>query len=809
MFKNYLKIAFRNFKKQPFFTFLNIFGLAVGTAGALLITLYIYDELNYDKMFTGVDTLYRIDVDINYGVNKNALATVAAPMAAVVKNDYPQVESITRLRGWGSMLVRKAGTEKNIKSPDNIFADPSFFNMFGINLLEGNATTALNEPNTLVLTKSAAKIYFGDARALGKSLILDNKDIYTVTGVIEDFPKNSFLRDYSILMSMPSLKDAQSNNWSGNNYSTFVRILPKTNIAKFETQLQVIFENHVIPFVRKNFSSNMTLEKFKNDGNEFKYSVIPLKNIHLHSDRTAELSANNSIENVYMLFFIGLFLIVLACINFTNLSTAQSLKKAKEVGVRKTLGSNKRDLIKQFLTESIVIVFISLIFALIIAIMALPNFSSLSGKEIEIPFSNPFFWLVLGIAVLILGLISGSYPALVMTRFLPAKVLKGSGQTVVGGSKVRNGLVVFQFAISAFLMISTLVVYQQMHYIKSKDLGYTKEQVLIIEDVYAAGEKVPQLKQEIKKLSSVQNATISSFLPTPSNRNDNSFTLEGDSSGDNSVQIQKWDIDHDYLSTLNIELIKGRNFNPLFSTDSTAIIVNETTASKFGLTPAAVIGKKIKDDSDNIAYSIIGVVKDFHISSLRNNISPVGLRLSRRTSSNLIVKLAPHNFSKTIDQIKGIWDKTVNKQPFGYYFMDDSFNNVYNTEQRLGKIFLTFTILSMLIACLGLFGLAAFNVEKRVKEIGVRKILGATIGQLAYTLSVDFIKLVIIAILIALPLGWFVMNRWLEDFSYHIQISWWVFITVAMLAIFISLLTVSYQAIKAAIANPVKSLRTE
>ncbi len=809
MFKNYLKIAFRNFKKQPFFTFLNIFGLAVGTAGALLITLYIYDELNYDKMFTGVDTLYRIDVDINYGVNKNALATVAAPMAAVVKNDYPQVESITRLRGWGSMLVRKAGTEKNIKSPDNIFADPSFFNMFGINLLEGNATTALNEPNTLVLTKSAAKTYFGDARALGKNLILDNKDTYTVTGVIEDFPKNSFLRDYSILMSMPSLKDAQSNNWSGNNYSTFVRILPKTNIAKFETQLQVIFENHVIPFVRKNFSSNMTLEKFKNDGNEFKYSVIPLKNIHLHSDRTAELSANNSIENVYMLFFIGLFLIVLACINFTNLSTAQSLKRAKEVGVRKTLGSNKRDLIKQFLTESIVIVFISLIFALIIAIMVLPYFSSLSGKEIEIPFSNPFFWLVLGIAVLILGLISGSYPALVMTRFLPAKVLKGSGQTVVGGSKVRNGLVVFQFAISAFLMISTLVVYQQMHYIKSKDLGYTKEQVLIIEDVYAAGEKVPQLKQEIKKLSSVQNATISSFLPTPSNRNDNSFTLEGDSSGDNSVQIQKWDIDHDYLSTLNIELIKGRNFNPLFSTDSTAIIVNETTVSKFGLTPAAVIGKKIKDDGDNIAYSIIGVVKDFHISSLRNNISPVGLRLSRRTSSNLIVKLTPHNFSRTIEQIKGIWDKTVNKQPFGYYFMDDSFNNVYNTEQRLGKIFLTFTILSMLIACLGLFGLAAFNVEKRVKEIGVRKILGATIGQLAYTLSVDFIKLVTIAILIALPLGWFVMNRWLEDFSYHIQISWWVFITVAMLAIFISLLTVSYQAIKAAIANPVKSLRTE
>jgi len=809
MFRNYFKIAIRNFKKQPFFTFLNTFGLAVGMAGALLITLYIYDELSYDTMFTDVDDIYRINVDISYGANKNALATVPPPMAAVVINDYPQVEAITRLRGWGSMLVHKEGSEKNIKSQRNMFADPSFFSLFGINMLEGDVNTALNEPNTLVITKSAATTYFGNKPALGKRLILDNNEVFTVTGVIANFPKNSFLRDYFMLMSMSSFEDAKSNNWGSNNYSTFVKLSPKTDIGKFETKLQDVYKNHAFPYFRKTFLSNITLESFKNNGNKFRYSLIPLKDIHLNSDRTAELSANNDIETIYIFSFIGLFLILLASVNFMNLSTVQSLKRAKEVGIRKTLGSNKRDLIKQFLIESNVMVLISSALALVIAIAALSYFNDLSGKKLEIPFSNPFFWIMSVTVVLFLGLISGSYPAFFMTRFLPAKVLKGNGQSGIDGSKVRNGLVIFQFAISVFLMISTLVVYQQLQYIENKDLGYKKDQVLIIEDVYSAGNKVQSLKEEIKKLSTVENTTITSFLPTPSNRNDQSFTLEGDAPGDHSVQIQKWDVDYDYLSTLKIELVKGRNFDSKFSTDSTAIIVNETTVSKYGLTPEKIIGKRIKDDSDSITYSIIGVVKDFHISSLRNIIDPVGLRLSRRTSNNLVVKLKSGNFPKTITQIESVWNKIVNGQTFSYYFMDDSFNNVYNSEQRIGRIFITFTILSILIACLGLFGLAAFNAEKRIKEVGVRKVLGANVGQIAYILSIDFLRLVIIAIIVAFPIGWFAMNRWLEDFSYHVQISWWVFISVAILAILISILTVSFQAIKAATANPTKSLKTE
>ncbi|MEH6512031.1 MAG: FtsX-like permease family protein, partial [Maribacter arcticus] len=475
-------------------------------------------------------------------------------------------------------------------------------------------------------------------------------------------------------------------------------------------------------------------------------------------------------------------------------------------------GSNKIDLVRQFLVESGLISFLSLLLALIFAVIVLPFFNTLANKDVSIPFTSPVFWVILLGSVVILGLFSGSYPAFFMSRFMPIKVLKGGGGSSVGGGTIRNSLVVFQFAISVFLIVSTLVVYQQLKYIQGKDLGFSKDQVLIINDVYTAGDKVTSFKEQVKQLGFVKDATLSSFFPTPSSRSDSTFSPEeGGTDQENAVSMQTWAVDYDYVSTMDFELVAGRDFDKNFGNDSTTIIVNEAAVRVMKLSPKEAIGKRYTPgfDSNNPEYfTIIGVVKDFHIASLKEEIDAVSLHLGDRAYA-LAVKIQPGDFTNAIARIEGVWNTIVPGEPFDYYFMEDAFNNTYQSERRLGNIFIIFTVLSLLIACLGLFGLAAFNAEKRIKEIGVRKVLGASVSQISMRLTVDFLKLVGIAILISLPLGWYVMNKWLEDFTYRINIPWWIFLLAAFLAVLISVLTVSYQSIKAAIVNPVKSLRSE
>ncbi|BFP41300.1 ABC transporter permease [Flavobacteriaceae bacterium GF1] len=811
MFKNYIKIAWRNLKKQPFFTFLNTFGLAIGIAGSLLICLYIHDELSFDRMFADAERIHRVNADIKFGGEARKFAVSPAPLAETMDADFSEVELVTRFRTRGSALIRKADTEINVKEPQSTYVDSTFFKMFGIKLLVGDPTTALKSPNTLVLTKTAAEKHFGIEEALGQNLLVNDTETYTVAGVIDDLPSNSFLRDYTIFMAMASYEDSRIVNWAGNNYHTFFKLIPTANAANLQEPLRNFLGKYVIPGVQQ-FMPGITEEQFKAAGNHLIYSTIPLVDIHLHADRVAEMSANNDIQSIYILSFIAAFLIVLACVNFMNLSTAHSLKRAKEVGIRKTLGSKKRELIRQFLMESGLVSFGSLLIALVLATLALPFFNELADKSISIPFDSPEFWSILIVAGVVLGLLSGSYPAFFMSKFIPVKVLKGASSNSIGGGKIRNALVIFQFSISIFLIISTLVVYQQLNFIQNKDLGFSKDQVLIVNDVYVIGDQSTSFKEEVGKLGFVKNVTLSSYFPTPSSRSDNVFMpMDGVTDQENAVSMQTWGVDHDYITTLGLEVIAGRDFDRRFKNDSTSIIVNESAVAVIGVSPEEALGMQYTPDvgEDNPQFfKIIGVVKDFHFSPFRNEIESLSMHLGN-FSDAMAVKLEQGSFSTAISSIERIWNDLAPGQPFDYYFMEDSFNNTYKSEQRLGRIFIIFTVLSIIIACLGLFGLATFNAEKRTKEIGVRKVMGAGVGQIAYRLTMDFLKLVGVAILVSIPLGWYVMGKWLEDFSYRIEIGWWVFILAALLALIISIVTVSYQSIKAAIVNPVKSLRTE
>jgi putative ABC transport system permease protein len=818
MLKHNVKISWRSLKRQPFFTVLNTFGLAIGMAGALLISLFIYDELSFDKMFPDADRIYRVNIDNKTSGEVNKYAAVSGPLAEAMRRDYPHLELATRFRHTGSKLVRHVDANQNVKEDDVVGVDETFFEMFGLDLLYGNMNTAFDEKNSVVLTRKAAEKHFPIDKALGQSLLLDNEEVFIVRGVIEDLPKNSFLRNHTIFISISSFQDADSPAWNNWNFPTFVRLRNGASEPEFQEYLGTVLERYLLPWAIQ-FIPGLTVESMKEDniktGNYMLFDATPLTAIHLGSPNlSGEFSLNSDVQDVYILGIIGIFLVLLACVNFMNLSTARSLKRAKEVGIRKTLGSNRSGLIKQFLTEAMLITLFSLFVAILLASIAMPFFNQLSGKSLSIPFDQPQFWLILLGTMIILGLFSGSYPAFLMSKFSPIKGLKG-GEINRSDGRIRSTLVIVQFAVSVFLIASTLVVFQQLSFIQHKDLGYDKDQILIIEDVDAAGSQVASFKEEIKRLSEVKSVSLSSYLPTPSERSGTTFFAEGHvMQADKAIIIGSWDVDLDYLGTLDIQLVAGRGFDENLVTDSSAIILNEAAALMLASTPNEVIGMRITDDfrsgdEETMKFStVIGVVKDFHFETLRNNIDAMSLRLGSN-ADRMMIKLNTEDYRSTIANIEKIWTSVAPGQPLDFYFMDDSFDETYKAEQRLGSIFITFTILSIFIACLGLFGLAAFNAEKRSKEIGIRKVLGASVAQITMKLSKDFLKLVIVSIVLSLPIAWYAMNKWLEDFSYRIEVPMWALALAAILAVLISILTMSFQSIKAALSNPVDSLRSE
>ncbi len=806
MFKNYLKVALRNLWKNKGFSAINILGLATGLATCLLIVLYVVDELSYDRYNKKAERIYRVDADIRLGGGDLHLAVSSDPMGATLKKDYPQVEEYTRVfASSGSKLIKK-GTQF-IEEQAVAHVDSTFFNVFTLPAIEGDTRTALNEPNTVVITETAAKKYFGTVHALGKIIEAD-KTPYKVTAVIKDVPKASHFH-FDFLFSMDNV-DYGWGNYTSHNFQTYIVLKEGTDYKAFQKNFKTVIEKYVLPQA-KQFIQVSSMEEFERAGNKLQYSLTPLLHIHLRSDRFPELSTNGNIQYVYIFSAVAFFVLLIACINFMNLSTARSANRAKEVGIRKVLGTERRTLIAQFLIESIVTVCIALLLAIGIAALVLPLFNDIAAKTLSI---KELIWgkllpflLVLPLAV---GLLAGSYPALFLSRFKPIAVLKGSIGAGFKKSSLRSALVVFQFAVSIILIIGTIIVYSQLRYIQTKNLGFNKDQVLIINGTAALGTNAESFKNEVLAMQGVRSGTYSSFLPVSnSSRNDNTFSNEPVMDAKNGVNMQRWSIDYDYIKTMGMEIVKGRSFSKEFGSDSSAMIINETTAKLFGFKDP--VGKKIytyDEHNKPISYDVIGVVKNFNFESLRQSVGPLCMVLDRSIGLSSF-KVSAGNIQGLIRQIETKWKALAPGMPFSYRFLDESFDEMYRAEQRVGQIAITFAVLAIIIACLGLFGLVTYAAEQRIKEIGIRKVLGASVQGIVQLLSKDFIRLVLIAFMIAAPVAWYFMNKWLQDFSYRVGMHWWIFVLAGSIALLIALVTISFQAIKAAIANPVKSLRTE
>jgi len=807
MFKNYLKVGIRNLWKNKSFSAINIIGLAIGLATCLLIVLFVQDELGYDRYNKNADRIYRVDGNIRFGGTDFITAVTPDPMGPTLVKDYPQVETQVRFRDYGGFLVKKGN--ENIQQNRVIYADPTLFDVFTLPMLEGDAKTALTNPFSMVITKSTAQKYFNRTDVIGQSLIVNDTGHYKITGVIEDMPSQSHFH-YDFFASLAESNESKKNNWLSNNFNTYILLKPGVNPNTVESKFREVITRYVYPQAEQLL--NTKSEDIEKSGNYVKYSLMSLTQIHLHSNKVGELSPNSDISYVYIFSVIAFFILLIACVNFMNLSTARSSNRAREVGVRKVVGSLRTHLISQFLTESTLISFFGLLLAVLLVLLFLPYFNYLSGKEISLSVLS-FSWVLPSLFVLMLfvGLLAGSYPAFFLSRFQPIEVLKGKFSSGFRNSWFRSSLVVFQFAISIILIIGTAVVYNQLSYIQNKNLGYSRSQVLVIQNCYPLGTQAKAFKDEVEKIPGVQGATMSGYLPTGPYRSDSPLFEDATLDQHKAVSMQNWLVDEDYIPTLGMQIIKGRNFSRDFAIDSNAIIINESAAKllsfKDPLNQTLYYVKSL-ETKELAQYHIIGVIKDFNFNSLKQEVTPLAL-FNIEERGSIALRVNTNNIPQLISQIENKWKAMAAGQPFAYSFMDDDFNAAYRSEQRVGKISISFAILAILIACLGLFGLVAYAAEQRTKEIGIRKVLGATVSNIIGMLSKDFLKLVLIASVIAFPIAWLGMNRWLQDFAYRISIGWWIFLVAGLAALAIALMTMSFQAIKAAIANPVKSLRTE
>ncbi|MCM4156706.1 ABC transporter permease [Gramella sp. AN32] len=803
MIKNYLKTGWRNIIKNKGTFAVNITGLALGIASCIMIMLYVSDELSYDRFNEKADEIVRVVFRANVNGEEMKEAVVMAPVAQTLKNDLPEVIDATRLAKSFNNRLEYNGSYYGQSSL--AYVDPNFFNVFTLPIIQGEQKTSLDKPNSVVISESLAKSIFGNTDPVGKTITVTNRDEQlNVSGVMKDMPKNSHFH-FDLLVSTLGYEQAQKTTWMESDFFTYLVLKKGTAINTVETKLPAITKKCMGPQMMG--AIGKSYEDFQKD-NSLGLFLQPLTDIHLHSDfsDSTTLEQGGDIKYVYIFSAVALFMLIIACINFMNLATASASKRSKEVGIRKVLGSNKKQLIYQFLAEAFISTLLATFLAIALFSIALPFFNQLAGKEIE--FSSllkPVYVLSLLGLIILITFLAGSYPAFYLSSFNPLNALKSKFSGSGKNSGIRSGLVIFQFVISAGLILATLVVREQMNYIQNKDIGYEKNQLLVVRNTYLLKNNEDNFLDKIENDPRIANMTHSAFVPAGESDNEvGGIFLNGEF----QRRMFFYNIDENYIPTMGMELLQGRNFSEEFGDESDKVIINEKAAEILGLGKNA-LGKTFQRDTNEGLrdITIIGVIKDFNFRSLHQEIEP--LILKKNPYGGVIIRSKTADMSGIIKNLNEDWNNYYPKEALNYSVLDDSFNHTYLKERKMGTILTLFTILTIIVACLGLFGLVTFTAEQRFKEIGIRKVLGSSVSQIVTLLSKDFLKLVGISFLIAFPLSYYLMNKWLQDFAYRIEIQWWLFLLAAIITMGIAFLTIGIKSFKAASMNPIKSLKTE
>ena len=813
MLRNYVKVAIRSLLKNRIYTIINILGLSVGIASSLLIFLHVEDELSYDNFHSDGENIYKMVLERIYPDHTTNYAIVPHSFSEVLVNDFPEVKNVVRMFGNGAnnpimfSYVDEQGNEKRFEETAFMAADSTFFQLFDFKLIKGKAEDVLANPQDMVITENAALKYFGNDDPIGKTFNTDFGQ-YTVRGICENIPDNSHF-DFEFMAALNTFPFLRNENFMSFSTHVYVQLVPGADAAGLQEKFPEMVKTYAAPQVEANL--NTTYEEYVAAGNGYEYSLIPLQDIHLYPvEYQGAFKLGGDINDVYIFISIALLITLIACINFMNLATARSTERAKEVGIRKTLGSPKKQLVTQFLTESVILSVVATILAVLIVFVSLPYFNSLIEKNLALSLTDSILLPLVAAYALLVGLLAGSYPAFVLSAFNPVTVMKGKMQTNKSSALLRNGLVVFQFAISIVLICGTLIVKDQIDYMSKLDLGYEKEHVVVIDRVGTLNTPESDQREvflkEIQALPEVVAAGGSSIIPV-NQYFGMQFLPPG---GAEVITTNAMTVDDDYMATLGMEIVEGRGFSRDFD-DSLSIIINEKTVELLDIDDP--IGLKLANPGAGAEFEVVGVVKDFHYMSLRDEISPFVLL---NTESNtfggvgfISVRLKGEDVKSGLNAIEAKWKLFAAEDPFKFKFLDEELNQQYKSEMNSGKIFGLFAGLGILIACVGLFGLAAYMAGLRTKEIGVRKTLGASVGGVVFLLSKDFTKLILVAFFIAIPVSYYFMSEWLDSFAYRTQINLVVFVIAGGMALLIAWLTVGYQTMRAAMVNPVKSLRSE
>lgn len=792
MLRNHIKIALRYLWRQKGYSLINVAGLAVGIAVCALIFLWVRDELSYDRFHEKADRIYRVLWDARYGDNEWRLARTPVPLADALREQFPDVERVVRFT-TAALTLRLGEDWANEQSV--LRTEEAFFHIFTVPFISGDPRTALNHPNAVVLTEEAARRYFPDEDPVGSTLETNDGTVLQVTGVVERFPSQSHLHfDFLVPLDATKLPEWQRTSWGSPPVYTYLAISEGADALEVEARLQDFVRRTVVPE-----------GPFAEGENHYSLPLEHLTDIHLLSRAERDLSPGGNSVYVYLFSIIGIFILILACINFINLATARAAGRAKEVGVRKVLGSPRVQLIRQFLVETFVYVIGAMVLAMILIGLVLPSFNQFSGKEFEMGhFGSPFPLLLLAGITVFVTLAAGMYPAFFLSAFRPVHALKGAHLLNMRRDGLRNGLVVVQFCISVMLIAGTLVVRNQLQYVQSKQLGFEKEHVLVIENAGNLGNQYGVFRDRLEAQPAVLRTSGTQSLP--GHLFDSTiFEPEQPANYEQSSVNYAW-VDEAYVEVLDLEFVAGRNFSPSRSSDSSSFLINEEASRALGWTDP--IGRTLTM-GNGIRGPVIGVVKDFHYESLHTKIEPIFFPFVRWTPSYLAVRLQPGDVSHGLESVKQIWDEFVPQRPFSYSFLDQDYEKLYDSERQVARVFGVFAMLALFIACVGLAGLTSYSVVQRTKEIGIRKVVGASVYSIVALLSRDFVKLVCLSLLVATPLAYYLMQQWLEDFAYRIEIGPGVFLLAGAAALLIAMLTVTYQSVKAALTDPVKSLRYE